>query len=241
MELHIQGLTKTYGNGVQALKDVTFTVPEGVLGLLGPKGAGKSTLIRILATVQEPCSGSIRLGDIDVLSRKQEAQRWLGYLPQGPPAYPKVSAESLLDHLAMLKGQVGRRARDEVVESLLRHTSLWNVRSRNLGDYSAGMRQRFGIAVALLGDPKLILLDEPTAGLDAAERTCILRLVRWMGECRIVLVSAQSIADVGGACTRVASLDRGELRVEAEPLRAVSGHRGPTVGHPLDVRPAGAA
>src|SRR5438552_3149886 len=166
MTLQIRGISKTYANGVQALKDVTLTIPAGMYGLLGPNGAGKSTLMRILATLQEADSGSVTLGEIDVLKRKDEVRQTLGYLPQEFGVYPKVSAESLLDHFAVLKGITARRVRKEVVEALLRQTNLWDVRKQKLGGYSGGMRQRFGIAVALLGSPKLMIVDEPTAGLD---------------------------------------------------------------------------
>jgi ABC-type multidrug transport system ATPase subunit len=166
MKLHIRGVSKTYANGVQALKDVILTIPVGMYGLLGPNGAGKSTLMRILATLQEPDEGSVLLGDIDVLNQKDEVRKTLGYLPQEFGVYPKVSAENLLDHFALLKGISGRRARREVVEALLRQVNLWEVRKQKLGGYSGGMKQRFGVAVALLGNPRLMIVDEPTAGLD---------------------------------------------------------------------------
>ena len=181
MELQIRGVSKTYPNGVQALKDVTLTIPAGMYGLLGPNGAGKSTLMRILATLQEPDAGSIHLGDIDVLNQKDEVRKTLGYLPQEFGVYPKVSAEELLDHFALLKGIAERRARKEVVEALLRQTNLWDVRKQKLGGYSGGMRQRFGVAVALLGNPKLMIVDEPTAGLDPAERVRFLNLLERAG------------------------------------------------------------
>jgi len=151
VELHIRGVSKTYANGVQALKDVTLTIPAGMYGLLGPNGAGKSTLMRIVATLQEPDEGSVSLGDIDVLRQMDEVRKTLGYLPQEFGVYPKVSAEKLLDHFAVLKGITGRRARKEVVEALLQQTNLWEVRRQKLGGYSGGMRQRFGVAVALFG------------------------------------------------------------------------------------------
>ena len=181
MELQIRGVSKTYANGVQALKDVTLTIPAGMYGLLGPNGAGKSTLMRMIATLQEPDTGTITLGDIDVVRQKDEVRKTLGYLPQEFGVYPKVSAESLLDHFAVLKGITERRARKEVVEALLRQTNLWDVRKQKLGGYSGGMRQRFGVAVALLGDPKLMIVDEPTAGLDPAERVRFLNLLSELG------------------------------------------------------------
>ncbi len=226
MELHIRGVSKTYANGVQALKDVTLTIPAGMYGLLGPNGAGKSTLMRIVATLQEADAGSIRLGDIDVLNQKDEVRKSLGYLPQEFGVYPKVSAENLLDHFAVLKGIAGRRARKEVVEVLLRQTNLWEVRRQKLGGYSGGMRQRFGVAVALLGNPKLMIVDEPTAGLDPAERVRFLNLLSELGENSVVLLSTHIVEDVSELCTRMAIIDRGKILLEAEPLRAVDELRG---------------
>jgi len=234
MELHIRGVSKTYSNGVQALKGVTLTIPAGMYGLLGPNGAGKSTLMRILATLQEADSGSATLGDpsqgsgqrIDVLRQKEEVRRTLGYLPQEFGVYPKVSAEDLLDHFALLKGIAERRARKEVVEALLRQVNLWGVRRQKLGGYSGGMRQRFGVAVALLGNPKLMIVDEPTAGLDPAERVRFLNLLSELGENSVVLLSTHIVEDVSELCTRMAIIDRGEILLEAEPLRAVDALRG---------------
>ena len=226
MELRIEGVSKSYPNGVQALKDVTLTIPEGMYGLLGPNGAGKSTLMRILATLQEPDAGSIRLGDIDVVKQTDEVRKTLGYLPQEFGVYPKVSAEELLDHFALLKGVAARRARREVVEALLRQTNLWEVRKQKLGGYSGGMRQRFGVAVALLGNPKLVIVDEPTAGLDPAERVRFLNLLSEIGENSVVLLSTHIVEDVSELCTRMAIIDRGEILLEAEPLRAMNDLRG---------------
>src|SRR5688500_14645552 len=165
MQLVIENLSKTYPNGVRALDDVSLTIPPGMFGLLGPNGAGKSTLMRTLATLQEPDTGSIRLGEIDVLRQKDLVRRTLGYLPQEFGVYPNVRAQRLLEHFAVLKGIVDKRVRGEVVEALLRQTNLWEVRREKLGGFSGGMRQRFGVAVALLGNPRLIIVDEPTAGL----------------------------------------------------------------------------
>jgi ABC-2 type transport system ATP-binding protein len=241
MQLDIRGVSKTYPNGVQALKDVSLTIPAGMYGLLGPNGAGKSTLMRILATLQEPDAGSIHLGvpstasgqasagsgqAIDVVNQKDEVRKTLGYLPQEFGVYPKVSAEALLDHFALLKGIAERRARREVVEALLRQTNLWEVRKRKLGGYSGGMRQRFGVAVALLGNPKLLIVDEPTAGLDPAERVRFLNLLSELGENSVVLLSTHIVEDVSELCTRMAIIDRGEILLEAEPLRAVADLRG---------------
>jgi ABC-type multidrug transport system ATPase subunit len=229
MELQIRGVSKTYPNGVRALKDVTLTIPAGMYGLLGPNGAGKSTLMRILATLQEADGGSVMLDDpssasgqgIDVLKQPGEVRKTLGYLPQEFGLYPKVSAESLLDHFAVLKGITERRARKEVVEALLRQTNLWDVRKQKLGGYSGGMRQRFGVAVALLGHPKLLIVDEPTAGLDPAERVRFLNLLSELGENSVVLLSTHIVEDVSELCTRMAIIDKGEILLEAEPLRAI--------------------
>ena len=226
MELQIRGVSRTYPNGVQALKDVTLTIPAGMYGLLGPNGAGKSTLMRILATLQEPDSGTIRLGDIDVVNQKDAVRRTLGYLPQEFGVYPKVSAEELLDHFAILKGITRKQERRAVVEALLRQTNLWDVRRQKLGGYSGGMRQRFGVAVALLGNPKLLIVDEPTAGLDPAERVRFLNLLSELGENSAVILSTHIVEDVSELCTRMAIIDRGEILLEAEPLAAIEEMRG---------------
>ena len=226
MELHIRNVSKTYPNGVQALKDVTLTIPAGMYGLLGPNGAGKSTLMRIIATLQEPDEGSIRFGDADVLSQRDEVRKTLGYLPQEFGVYPKVSAEDLLDHFALLKGIAERRARKEVVETLLRQTNLWEVRNQKLGGFSGGMKQRFGVALALIGNPKLMIVDEPTAGLDPAERVRFLNLLSELGENSIVILSTHIVEDVSELCTKMAIIDQGKILLEAEPLRAMEDLRG---------------
>ena len=226
MELRISNVSKTYANGVQALKDVTLTIPAGMYGLLGPNGAGKSTLMRILATLQEADTGQVLRGDLDVLKRKDDVRRTLGYLPQEFGVYPKVSAEALLDHFAVLKGIGGRRARTEVVEALLKQVNLWDVRRQKLGGYSGGMRQRFGVAVALLGNPKLLIVDEPTAGLDPAERVRFLNLLSELGESSVVLLSTHIVEDVSELCTRMAIINEGRILLEAEPLRAIEDLRG---------------
>jgi ABC-2 type transport system ATP-binding protein len=226
MELRIRDVSKTYPHGVQALKDVTLTIPAGMYGLLGPNGAGKSTLMRILATLQEPDRGSVRLGDTDVLAEKDAVRASLGYLPQEFGLYPRVSAEKLLEHFALLKGIAGRGARKEVVEALLRQTNLWEVRKQKLGGFSGGMKQRFGVAVALLGEPRLLIVDEPTAGLDPAERVRFLNLLSEIGESGVVLLSTHIVEDVSELCTRMAIIDRGEILLEAEPLAAIEGMRG---------------
>jgi ABC-type multidrug transport system ATPase subunit len=221
MELHIHNVSKTYPNGVQALRNVTLTIPPGMYGLLGPNGSGKSTLMRTIATLQEPDEGSIRLGDIDVLRRPGDVRETLGYLPQSFGFYPKVRADRLLDHFAVLKGIAARGERRDAVESLLRRTNLWEVRKQKLGTFSGGMRQRFGVAVALLGNPKLIIVDEPTAGLDPAERVRFLNLLAEIGEGSIVILSTHIVEDVEELCSRMAIIDRGEILLAAEPSRAI--------------------
>ena len=226
LELRIRDVSKTYGNGVHALRQVSLTVPTGMYGLLGPNGAGKSTLMRILATLQEPDSGTVHLGDLDVVQEKAAVRRTLGYLPQEFGVYPKVSGEDLLEHFALLKGIAARSARREVVDALLRQVNLWDVRKQRLGGYSGGMKQRFGVAVALLGNPKLLIVDEPTAGLDPAERVRFLNLLSELGENSVVLLSTHIVEDVSELCTRMAIIDQGEILLEAVPLHAVDKLRG---------------
>jgi ABC-2 type transport system ATP-binding protein len=226
LELRIDRLSKTYSNGVKALQNVSLTIPAGMFGLLGPNGAGKSTLMRILATLQEPDAGHIRLGDLDVVRQKEAVRETLGYLPQDFGLYPNVAAEKLLDHFAILEGIVDRGERRAVVEALLKQTNLWDKRRQKLGGYSGGMRQRFGIALALLGNPKLLIVDEPTAGLDPAERVRFLNLLSELGENSIVILSTHIVEDVSELCTRMAIINKGQILVEAEPLHAVRGMEG---------------
>lgn len=226
MDLRIEQLSKTYGNGTRALNDVSLTIPQGMFGLLGPNGAGKSTLMRILATLQEADSGSARLGEIDVLRDKDSVRRTLGYLPQEFGLYPKVTAEDLLDHFAVLKGITDRAERRRIVDALLEQTNLQSARRQQLGSYSGGMRQRFGIAVALLGNPGLIIVDEPTAGLDPAERVRFLNLLAELGENAVVILSTHIVDDVSDLCSRMAIIDRGEIRLEGEPSSAIIDLRG---------------
>jgi len=226
MHLAIRGVSKTYSNGVRALRDVTLDIPRGMYGLLGPNGAGKSTLMRTIATLQEPDTGSITLGDIDVVREKERVRRTLGYLPQEFGVYPSVSAERLLEHFALLEGFTARAERRRVVEALLRQTNLWDVRRERLGGYSGGMRQRFGIAVALLGGPSLIIVDEPTAGLDPAERVRFLNLLSEIGEQAVVILSTHIVEDVAELCSRMAIIDKGQIQLEAEPLAAIAALRG---------------
>jgi ABC-2 type transport system ATP-binding protein len=226
MELKITNLSKTYANGVQALKNVSLTIPKGMYGLLGPNGAGKSTLMRTIATLQEPDAGSISLGALDVLNQKDEVRQTLGYLPQEFGVYPKARAEDMLNHFAILKGIIQRKPRKEVVEALLRQTNLWDVRKQKLGGFSGGMRQRFGVAVALLGNPKLMIVDEPTAGLDPAERVRFLNLLSELGENSVVILSTHIVEDVSELCTRMAIINQGAILQEAEPLKAIEGLKG---------------
>jgi ABC-2 type transport system ATP-binding protein len=226
VELKIERLSKTYPNGVHALRDVSLTIAPGMFGLLGPNGAGKSTFMRILATLQEADAGSARLGDIDVLRDKETLRRTLGYLPQEFGLYPKATAEELLDHFAVLKGVVDARERRDVVRSLLEQTNLHEARGRRLGTFSGGMRQRFGIAVALIGNPRLIIVDEPTAGLDPAERVRFLNLLSELGENAVVILSTHIVEDVSDLCSRMAIIQHGRILLEAEPQEAVRAIRG---------------
>ena len=226
MQLVIEHLYKTYPNGVAALRDVSLSIPPGMFGLLGPNGAGKSTLMRILATLQEADAGRARLGDVDVLRDKDAVRRTLGYLPQEFGLYPKATAEEMLDHFALLKGVTDRRERKETVAALLQQTNLHGARRRKLGSFSGGMRQRFGIAVALIGSPRLIIVDEPTAGLDPAERVRFLNLLSELGENAVVILSTHIVEDVSDLCTRMAIIESGRILLEAEPQRAVEALRG---------------
>ncbi len=226
MHLVIRDLSKTYPNGTQALKGVSLDIPPGMFGLLGRNGAGKSTLMRILATLQDPDAGTARLGDIDVIREKDRLRETLGYLPQTFGFHPRVGAERLLEHFAVLKGLVDAGPRRDVVEALLRRTNLWEVRRQRVGTFSGGMRQRLGVAVALLGNPKLIIVDEPTAGLDPEERVRFLNLLGEIGEDSVVILSTHIVEDVEELCSRLAIIDRGRILLEAEPTRAIDALRG---------------
>jgi ABC-2 type transport system ATP-binding protein len=222
MQLRIENLSKRYANGVQALADVSLTVPTGMFGLLGPNGAGKSTLMRTLATLQEADAGSVFLGHIDVLKEKEQLRKHLGYLPQEFGLYPRVTALDMLDHLAMLKGIRDSRERREVVNALLERTNLVAARKRRLGTFSGGMKQRFGIAQALLGDPKLIIVDEPTAGLDPEERNRFHNLLAEIGENIIVILSTHIVTDVSDLCRQMAILHRGRVIQAGEPRALIA-------------------
>jgi ABC-type multidrug transport system ATPase subunit len=219
--LQIRDLCKTYPNGVQALKKVTLDIPKGMFGLLGPNGAGKSSLMRTLATLQEADSGSVLFEAVDVLKDKEQVRRMLGYLPQDFGVYPKVSAEDLLEHFAVLKGYAQRRERRAVVDSLLQQVNLWDARKRKLGTFSGGMRQRFGIAQALIGNPRLVIVDEPTAGLDPEERNRFLNLLAEIGEQVVVILSTHIVEDVTDLCPRMAIIAKGEVLLTGEPLKAI--------------------
>jgi ABC-2 type transport system ATP-binding protein len=226
VQIQIQNLSKTYPNGVKALDNVSLTIPCGMYGLLGPNGAGKSTLMRTLATLQEPDSGAIQLGSIDVLKQKEEVRRRLGYLPQDFGVYPRVSAQDMLDHIALLKGMVNKRERKERVAGMLRRCNLWEVRKKPLTSFSGGMRQRFGIAQALIGDPELLIVDEPTAGLDPGERNRFYNLLSEIGEQVIVILSTHIVEDVADLCTNMAIIHEGRVLFEGTPEDAISGLRG---------------
>ncbi len=224
MELIIRNLSKTYSNGVKALNNVNLTIPKGMYGLLGPNGAGKSSLMRTIATLQDADTGSIQLGDLNVLEDKEGLRKQLGYLPQEFGVYPKISAVDMLDHIAVLKGiNTGRK---EIVEALLQRVNLWDFRKKALGGFSGGMKQRFGIAQALLGDPKLIIVDEPTAGLDPGERNRFYNLLSEIGENVIVILSTHIVEDVKELCSNMAILDKGRVLFQGSPLDALAGVEG---------------
>ncbi|MES2317602.1 MAG: ABC transporter ATP-binding protein [Pseudomonadota bacterium] len=219
--LSIKHLNKTYANGVHATNDISLEIPTGLFGLLGPNGAGKSSLMRTIATLQDPDSGSIHFNGVDVLADKQGLRRQLGYLPQDFGVYPKVSALELLNHFAVLKGITQRGERKEMVEGLLHQTNLWEARKRGVGSYSGGMRQRFGIAQALLGAPKLVIVDEPTAGLDPDERNRFLNLLARIGEQVVVILSTHIVEDVTDLCPRMAMIAKGKVLIEGAPQAAI--------------------
>ena len=211
MKLEIQHLNKQYANGVHALKDVTFSIEKGMFGLLGPNGAGKSTLMRTLATLQDADSGRVTLGDLDVLHQKDEVRRILGYLPQEFGVYPRTSATDLLHYLAVLKGFEDRKSRTDMVDYLLQKVNLYEHRKKAVSSYSGGMRQRFGIAQCLIGNPKLVIVDEPTAGLDPGERNRFYNILSEIGEQVIVILSTHIVQDVRELCPRMAIMNNGEL------------------------------
>ena len=219
--LTIRHLSKTYANGVHALRGIDLDIPQGMFGLLGPNGAGKSSLMRTIATLQDPDQGSIELDGMDLLADKPATRRLLGYLPQEFGVYPKVSAEAMLEHFAVLKGVTARGERRDLIEAPLRQVNLWDVRKRKLGSFSGGMRQRFGIAQALIGNPKLVIVDEPTAGLDPEERNRFLNLLAEIGEKVVVILSTHIVADVTDLCPRMAIIGQGQVLLTGEPREAI--------------------
>ncbi|MBK8263441.1 MAG: ABC transporter ATP-binding protein [Nannocystis sp.] len=226
MELVIQNLSKTYPGGVRALRDVSLTIPTGMFGLLGPNGAGKSTLMRTLATLQEPESGTVRLGELDLLREKDAVRRVLGYLPQEFGLYPNLSAEVVLDHFATLKGISSGKERARAVTALLEQTNLAAVRRSPVGGFSGGMKQRLGIAIALLGAPKLVIVDEPTAGLDPTERHRFLNLLSEIGQDIVVILSTHIVEDVRELCSNVAIIAAGQVRAQGSPDALIERLRG---------------
>jgi ABC-2 type transport system ATP-binding protein len=226
LALKITGLSKTYPNGVKALKNLTLSIGNNMFGLLGPNGAGKSTLMRTVATLQDPDSGTVQLDGLNVLTQKDEVRKVLGYLPQEFGVYPKLSALDMLHHLAILKGVTNKTERTQMVEALLHQTNLWDVRKKALSTYSGGMKQRFGIAQALLANPKLIIVDEPTAGLDPAERNRFLNLLSSIGSNVTVILSTHIVDDVRELCPRMAIIAAGEVLLEGAPAEALDSLKG---------------
>ena len=226
MSITISGLSKTYPNGVKALNNVSLTIGNNMFGLLGPNGAGKSTLMRTVATLQEPDSGTVHVDGLDVLRQKNEVRKVLGYLPQEFGVYPKMSAADMLQHLAVMKGIINSGERKEMVDALLQQTNLWEVRKKALSTFSGGMKQRFGIAQALLGNPRLIIVDEPTAGLDPAERNRFLNLLSSIGRDVTVILSTHIVDDVRELCPRMAIIAGGQLLIEGAPADSLAALQG---------------
>lgn len=220
-QLIISNLSKTYSNGVKALDAISLDIPTGLFGLLGPNGAGKSTLMRTIATLQEADEGTITFGALDVLSQKPALRKILGYLPQEFGLYPRISAEVLLHHLAVLKGITIKRERKELVKALLHKTNLYEDRKKNLGTYSGGMKQRFGIAQALLSNPKLLIVDEPTAGLDPVERNRFHNLLSELGENTVIILSTHIVEDVKELCPNMAIINKGKVLLTGQPLQLI--------------------
>jgi ABC-type multidrug transport system ATPase subunit len=224
--LTLQGVTHVYPNGTRALEDATLTIATGMFGLLGPNGAGKSTLMRCIATLQTPSQGTIRFGDIDVVKEPEKLRATLGYLPQDFGVYPRVSAYELLDHLAVLKGVAGRGERKQTVETLLQQVNLWDVRKKAVAGFSGGMRQRFGIAQALIGSPKLIIVDEPTAGLDPEERNRFNNLLAEIGQNVVVILSTHIVDDVTDLCENMAIIVNGRIVQVGKPQELLGALKG---------------
>ncbi len=232
--LELNGVTHVYGNGTRALNNVSLTIPNGMFGLLGPNGAGKSTLMRTVATLQTPSEGTIKFGDIDVLATPEKLRETLGYLPQDFGVYPRVSAYDMLDHMAVLKGVASSSERKDTVETLLAQTNLWDVRKKAIAGFSGGMRQRFGIAQALIGNPQLIIVDEPTAGLDPEERNRFLNLLAEIGENVVVILSTHIVEDVSDLCPNMAVIVQGEIKLEGAPKDLIDRARGTVWAKTID-------
>jgi ABC-2 type transport system ATP-binding protein len=224
--LEISGVSHVYASGTKALDNVSLSIPRGMYGLLGPNGAGKSTLMRTIATLQVPTDGAIRFGDLDILSAPEELRKRLGYLPQDFGVYPRVTALDMLDHMAILKGIADKGQRKDVIESLLNQTNLWHVRSHYIAGFSGGMRQRFGIAQALIGNPELIIVDEPTAGLDPEERNRFLNLLAGISDNVVIILSTHIVDDVADLCPRMAVLAGGTVQLEGAPLALIEATKG---------------
>jgi ABC-2 type transport system ATP-binding protein len=222
MILSIQNLSKTYSNGVQALKNVNLTISNGLFGLLGPNGAGKSTLMRTIATLQNADTGNISLDNLDILKEKHEVRKILGYLPQEFGVYGNTTAIELLDQIAILKGLIDKKNRNDTLEILLKQTNLYDDRKKKLGGFSGGMKQRFGVAQALIGNPKIIIVDEPTAGLDPAERKRFLNLLSEIGENKVIILSTHIVDDVKDICSKMAIIDRGEVKYQGQPFESIN-------------------
>lgn len=234
MKLLINNLSKTYSNGLKALDNITMEINSGMFGLLGPNGAGKSSLMRTIATLQEADSGTIMLGDIDVIKQKDAVRKVLGYLPQDFGFYPKVSAFDMLDHFAILKGIANSKERKDICDALLNQTNLYEARKRNLSDYSGGMRQRFGIAQALLGTPKLVIVDEPTAGLDPMERNRFHNLLSEIGSTIIVILSTHIVEDVRNLCSNMVIMNQGRILLSGKPSQTIDDMNGKIWGKLID-------
>jgi ABC-2 type transport system ATP-binding protein len=221
MELIIDNVSKTYSNGVKALQNISLEIPTGMFGLLGPNGAGKSTLMRTIATLQEADGGAISLGNLNVFTQKNEVRQVLGYLPQQFGLYPKITAEVLLNHFAVLKGITNKGERKDLVDALLHKTNLYTVKKQNLGGFSGGMKQRFGIAQALLSNPKLLIVDEPTAGLDPVERNRFYNILSELGENTVVILSTHIVEDVKELCTNMAVINQGQVLLKGNPMKII--------------------
>jgi ABC-2 type transport system ATP-binding protein len=224
--LELEDVSHVYANGTRALDHVTLSIPRGMYGLLGPNGAGKSTLMRTVATLQAPTEGKVRFGEIDVIAEPEKLRRTLGYLPQDFGVYPRVSAYDMLDHLAVLKGVSSGSDRKTTVDALLNQVNLWDVRKKTLAGFSGGMRQRFGIAQALIGNPELIIVDEPTAGLDPEERNRFLNLLAEIGENVVVILSTHIVEDVSDLCPRMAVMENGRIQLEGVPIELIRATKG---------------